>query len=278
MLKKILKIVGALILLVVIGLGGTFTYVIWRLQKLPWQHPVFETVKPEDPGQIGEKGVLVFSKTNGWRHESIEAGVEALKKTGAEKSWKVVATENGAFFNDDYLSRFKVVVFLSTSGDILTAEQEKSFENFINNGGGYVGIHAAADTEHDWVWYDKALGTHFRDHSVFPWKPEAEIITEIRTHPSTQHLPEHWKKIDEWYNYKVSIRGKDSIQVLLSLDEKTYDVGETKGMGSDHPISWTNVLGKSRIFYTGLGHVPETFTDKNAMPHIVAGIEWAGRF
>ncbi len=278
MLRKIFKIFAWLIAVVILVGVGFYTFGLYMVKKLPWQHPVFETIRPADPGTIGEKGVLIFSKTNGFRHESIEAGIAALTKTGQGKGWKVVTTENGAFFNDDYLGRFKVVIFLSTTGDILTPEQEKSFEKYIENGGGYVGIHAAADTEYDWTWYDKALGTHFRDHSLFPHTPEATLITEIRNHLSTNALPERWKKSDEWYNYKNSVRGKDSVQVLLSLDEQTYDVGETKGMGKDHPISWTNVAGKGRFFYTGIGHNPETFTDKNSMNHIIGGIEWAARF
>lgn len=278
MLHKIIKIVGWVLLAIVVIISGFFVYGMYMVKKLPWQHPVFDTARPADPGQVGDKGVLVFSKTNGFRHSSIEAGIEAIKKAGDARGWKVITTENGAFFNDDYLNRFKVVVFLSTTGDVLTPEQEKSFEKFIENGGGYVGIHAAADTEYDWLWYDKLLGTHFRDHSIFPHTPEATITTENRTHPSTKHLPEHWKKADEWYNYKNSVRGKDSLQVLMSLDEKTYDVGETKGMGGDHPIAWTNVIGKGRMFYTGLGHTDETFTDSNSLQHIIGGIEWAGKF
>ncbi|GAB3705089.1 hypothetical protein GCM10027592_37120 [Spirosoma flavus] len=275
LLKVLLGIIGVLVLLI----GGFIVFGMYVTRTLPWQKPEFDTVRPADPGAVGNKGVLVFSKTNGFRHESIEPGIEALKKAGQEKGWDVRTTENGAFFNDDYLSRFKVVVFLSTTGDILTTEHEKAFENFIENGGGYVGIHAASDTEYSWDWYDHMLGTHFRDHPLYPeHTPEAEIITDDRTHPTTKHLPEKWRRKDEWYNFKQSVRGKDSIKVLLTLNEATYKATFPKAMGGDHPISWVNTVGKGRIFYTGLGHTDETFTDKNAFPHIVAGIEWAGRF
>lgn len=124
------------------------------------------------------------------------------------------------------------------------------------------------------------LGTHFRDHPLLPKQtPEAEIITEDRTNLTTCHLPSRWRKTDEWYNFKQDVRGKDSIHVLLSLNEASYSsFWPSKRMGGDHPISWTNIVGKGRMFYTALGHTPETFTDHYAMPHIVAGIEWAGRF
>ena len=229
---------------------------IVELRKFYNVHPDAEITLEANPDDISEEKLIGW-KTIGINRLSI--GVQS-------------------FFNDDYLSRFKVVVFLSTTGDILTPEQEKSMEKFIENGGGFVGIHAACDTEYDWAWYDKAIGTHFRDHSMFPHLPEAEVVTEDKTHPSTNFMPDRWKKIDEWYNFKSNVRGKDSVKVLLSLNEKSYDVGETKGMGGNHPISWTNVVGKGRVFYTGLGHTPETYSDKNAMPHIVEGIAWAGRF
>lgn len=122
---------------------------LYSVCTLPWQKPVFDTARPADPGTVGEKGVLLFSKTNGFRHESIEPGIEALKKAGKKKGWDIRTTESGAFFNDVYLKRFKVVVFLSTTGNILTPEQEKTFEKLVENGGGHVGIHAASDTEYD---------------------------------------------------------------------------------------------------------------------------------
>ncbi|GAB4011391.1 hypothetical protein GCM10028808_24820 [Spirosoma migulaei] len=279
MFRKFVKILLGLVLVLVLLAGAFVVFGMYVTRQLPWQKPVFDTERPADPGTVGPKGVLIFSKTNGFRHESIEPGIEALKKEGKARGWDVRTTENGAFFNDDYLSKFKTVVFLSTTGDILTPEQEKSFEKFIENGGGYVGIHAASDTEYGWDWYDHMLGTHFRDHPLYPeHTPEAEVITDVRNHPTTKHLPAKFRRADEWYNFKQSVRGKDSIQVLLTLNEATYKATWPKAMGGDHPISWTNVIGKGRVFYTGMGHMNETFTDKYAMPHIVAGIEWAGRF
>ncbi|QHT70059.1 ThuA domain-containing protein [Rhodocytophaga rosea] len=278
MLRKIGKILLGIVLVLLLIAGGFFVFAMSLVKKLPWQKPVFETVRPPDPGTIGEKGVLVFSKTNGFRHESIEPGIAAIQKAGQERGWKVAATENGAFFNDDYLNRFKVVVFMSTTGDILTPEQEKSFEKFVENGGGYVGVHSACDTEYEWQWYDQLLGTHFRDHTLYPdHTPEAELVTEVRDHATTRHLPERWQKSEEWYNFNESIRGKEGFQVLLSVNESTYKASMPKAMGGDHPISWTNQPGKGRMFYTALGHTPETFTDAPSWNHILEGIAWSGR-
>ena len=276
-----------LLILFVVAILSLQVFIFYITRDLPWQKPSFDTAKPADPGVVGDKGVLIFSKTNGFRHESIPAGIAAITKAGKALGWDVRATENGAFFNDDYLRRFKVVVFLSTTGDILTEAQQKAFERWIERGGGYAGIHSAADTEYDWSWYDHLLGTHFRNHPIFPdGLPMAELVTEDRTSPMTLHLPPRWTMKNEWYNFKKDVRGtQDSLHVLLSLNENSYKVWwpSTKfyypgKMGGDHPVSWTNVAGKGRMFYTALGHTPESFTDSLCMPHIMAGIAWAGRF
>lgn len=279
MLQKIFNILLGLVVCVVLLFGAGVIGAKYLTRTLPWQHPVFDTSRPPDPDSVGAKGVLIFSKTNGFRHESIEAGVEALKVAGKKQGWDVRATENGAFFNEEYLRQFKVVVFLSTTGDVLTPDQKRSFIDFIENGGGYAGIHAAIDTEADWPWYHRMLGTYFRDHTLFPQHtPWAEVRTEVRDHPATQHLPAQWRKRDEWYNFTGSVRGKDSVQVLLSLNDSSFTAQFPKAMGGDHPIAWTNVVGDGRVFYTALGHTSETFSEPFTLPHLVAGIGWAGRF
>lgn len=278
MLRKILRFLLFGLLAIALLVGCLFLYSLSLVRKLPWQSPVFDTERPTDPGAIGPNGVLVFSKTNGFRHESIEPGIAAIKALGKQRGWQVVSTENGAFFNDDYLKRFKVVVWLSTTGDVLTPDQEKAFERFVESGGGYVGIHSACDTEYDWAWYDRAVGTHFRDHSIFPHTPEAVLRVEDKQNASTAGLPDRWKHIDEWYNFKTNPRKSPGIHVLMNVDESTYDLGETKGMGSDHPISWTHNVGQGRMFYTAIGHTPETFQQPLSLQHLAGGITWAGRF
>ena len=279
MLRKILKILFILVLFVVILDIGLKLSLLYVTRALPWQKPTFDFKRPLDPGPVGPKGVLIFSKTNGYRHNSIEPAIAALKKAGKEKGWQIYNTESGAFFNDEYLQRFKVVVFLSTTGDILTSEQEKAFEDWEENGGGYVGIHAAADCEYGWSWYDQLLGTHFRDHPLLPHISDAEIITDDSRDPTTLHLPSKWHKTDEWYNFKQDVRGKKNIHILLSLNEASYiSIWPFQRMGGDHPLSWTNTIGKGRMFYTAMGHNTSTFRDQNAIGHIIAGIGWAGRF
>ena len=130
--------------------------------------------------------VLVFSKTEGFRHESIEAGVTALKKLGEENNFKVTATEDATYFNADTLKNYNVVVFLNTTGNILNKEQEASFKSFIQSGGGFVGIHAATDTEYDWPWYGKFIGAYFDSH---PEQQQATIDIVDSNHLATKNIP-----------------------------------------------------------------------------------------
>ncbi|MCF2505374.1 ThuA domain-containing protein [Dyadobacter sp. CY107] len=221
-------------------------------------------------------GILIFSKTNGFRHHSIEPAIAALTKECANKGWEVCATEDAGYIDSTHLRHFKVVVFVSTTGEILNHQQKIAFEKYIENGGGYAGIHSASDTEHHWQWYGNLLGTLFRDHTFLPHMPEAELITENIAHPINQGLPKKWRKVDEWYNFQQNIRGKPGFQVLLSLNENSYNSIWRK-MNGDHPISWTHQMPHGRMFYTALGHNAQTFSDPNAMQHIIGGIRWAGQ-
>lgn len=258
--------------------GAAFLYLLFLLRKLPWQKPKFDIYPLDIPVLQGENAVLIFSKTNGFRHRSIEFAIESISREGEKRGWQVVATENGAAFHTDYLKAFKVVVFLSTTGNILTMEQQLAFQQYIENGGGYAGIHSAADTEHAWEWYNRFLGTHFKSHPLIPGNiGYAELITENRNHPATRHLPENWHKKDEWYNFKTNVRSLKNVQVLLSLNENSYVSIYPKKMDGDHPVSWTNVAGQGRMFYTGMGHTKDSFKNEMVMQHILGGIEWAGK-
>tara|TARA_B110000037_G_C17127908_1_gene509261 strand:- start:1911 stop:2690 length:780 start_codon:yes stop_codon:yes gene_type:complete len=216
--------------------------------------------------QQKEKSLLIFSKTTGFRHGSIGKGVEALKKLGIEKGFKVTHTEDAKYFVEDSLKQYGVVVFLNTTGDLLNDPQQSEFERYIQAGGGYVGIHAATDTEADWAWYNEFVGAHFKGH---PAVQEADLIIKDREFIANQNLPEKWSRADEWYNFRDINK---EITVLVELDEKTYEGGEN---GENHPISWYHDFDGGFMFYTGMGHTDETFTDQNFLNHIAGGIEYA---
>lgn len=216
-----------------------------------------------------EPRVLVFSKTAGWYHESIPSGIAAIQQMGAENKFRVDTTKNAAYFHDDSLKNYGAVVFLSTTLDVLDREQERAFERYIQSGGGFVGIHAAADTEYDWPWYNKLVGAYFLSHPNDPNVRQATVEVRDTTHIATRGLPLRWERRDEWYNYK-SIN--PDIHVLAVLDESTYEGGEN---GENHPIAWYHEYDGGRAFYTGGGHTEESFREPLFLWHILGGIRYA---
>lgn len=208
--------------------------------------------------------MLVFSKTAGYRHESIPAAVAAVR---AMDGLDVVATEDAAVFSDEGLASFDAVVFLSTTGDVLDDGQQAAFRRYIEHGGGYAGIHAAADTEYDWPWYGRLVGAYFASH---PKVQSAAVTVTDPAHPSTSMLPARWTRTDEWYNYRAPPPG--DVRILATLDEDTYEGG---AMAPDHPIAWCHAFDGGRAWYTGGGHTAESWAEPLFLAHVRAGILWA---
>jgi cytochrome c len=213
--------------------------------------------------------LLVFSKTKGWHHTSIPFGIKAVLKIAAEKNYAVDTTVNAEDFNDESLKKYNAVIFMSTTGNVLNAEQQAAFERYIQSGGGYVGVHSAADTEYDWPWYGNLVGAYFESHPNNPNVRKAMIDVADKNHPASSMLPGRWERTDEWYNYKSIYSG---IKVLLKLDESTYDGGTN---GADHPISWYHEYDGGRAFYTGLGHTDESYSEELYIDHLAGGIKYA---
>ena len=227
-----------------------------------------EGVKPVD--RVLPRKVLVFSKTAGFRHDSIPAGIVAIKKLGAANKFEVEATEDSKLFTAEKLAEFGCVIFLSTTMDVLNDEQQKAFEGFIQSGGGYVGIHAATDTEYTWPWYTRLVGGQFASHP----KQQKAAIDKCecgKTHPSTDFLPDRWERFDEWYNFK---KLNPDTKKLLNLDETSYKDGK---MGKDHPVAWCHDFDGGRAWYTALGHTKESYSEELFLKHVTEGIFWAGR-
>lgn len=216
-----------------------------------------------------EINVLVFSKTGGFRHESIEPGIAAVKKLSQQLDFRVEATEDASVFNEEKLKDFEVVMFLNTTGDILDAEQQVQLERFIQSGGGFVGVHAAADTEYAWPWYGKLVGGYFDGHPSDPNVRQATLHVVNPNHAATDSLPKTWERADEWYNYKTL---NEANQVLIKVDESTYGGGTN---GDNHPMSWYKEYDGGRAFYTGLGHTVESYSDPLYLKHLAGGIRYA---
>lgn len=210
--------------------------------------------------------VLVFSKTKGFHHASIPAGVAAIHKLGTENNFEVDTTTNALLFTTANLKKYDAVVFLSTTGDVLNEEQQEAFEKYIQSGKGFVGVHAATDTEYDWPWYNHLVGAYFLSH---PKQQEAVLTVTEAGHISTKHLPAIWKRYDEWYNFKNL---HTDLNILLTIDEKSYTGGAN---GDSHPMAWYHSFDGGRAFYTALGHTDESFADPIYLQHLLGGILYA---
>lgn len=215
----------------------------------------------------GKPRVLVFSKTAGFRHASIPKGKEAIQKLGLENGFDVDTTENADYFNEDSLKNYAAVIFLSTTENVLNAKQEAAFERYIQAGGGYVGVHAATDTEYDWGWYGRLVGAYFNGH---PRPQSAKFIIKDKTHISTNFFTDTvWQRTDELYNFK---KINPDIHVLITIDESSYEGGTN---GAYHPMAWYHEFDGGRAFYTELGHTDESYTEANYLKHLLGGIQYA---
>jgi cytochrome c len=217
----------------------------------------------QDPPRI-----LVFSKTAAFRHASIGAGQKALFQLGKEKGFAVDTTENGSRFNEENLKRYRAVVFLSTTGDVLNTQQQNAFERYIQAGGGYLGIHAATDTEYDWPWYNQLAGAWFANHPMPDNVQKGTFVVADKTNPATSFLPERWEREDEFYSFKNI---SPALHVLLTIDEKTYKGGTN---GDNHPMAWYQEFEGGRSFYTAGGHTDATFSEPLFLRHLGAGLRY----
>lgn len=214
-----------------------------------------------------QKKVLVFSKTAGFRHtSSIDAGKKYLIELGMKNKFGVDTTESAAVFTAENLKQYAAVVFLCTTGNVLNEEQQKAFEQFIRNGGGYVGLHSSADTEYDWPWFGELNGAYFKNHPRGQQEAVFNVVDD--THIATAHLPKVWKHYDELYNFKWI--GTD-LHVLIMIDESSYTGG---GNGDNHPMAWYHEFDGGRGFYTALGHDNKSWEDPLYLQHVLGGINY----
>jgi type 1 glutamine amidotransferase len=225
------------------------------------------------PGWAGEPRVVwVFSATEGSRHESIPAGIERVQALGREHGFAVESIEDAARFESTALQGVDAVVWMNASGNVLDAASRRAFRAYIEQGGGFVGVHAAAAAETDWPWYGELLGgdARFREHP-----PVQPIQLRVRTpqHPSVRHLPPVFSFTDEWYVF--TRHPGPGVQRLLLLDPRGL---EGRTMHPDHPVAWFHQVATGRAWYTALGHRIETYADPRFVAHLAGGIAWAGRF
>jgi type 1 glutamine amidotransferase len=235
----------------------------WQSFRRPWV--VVPPLPASDAGSDLPR-VLIFTRTMKYRHRSIPAGVRALHELGNGR-WLVDHTEDPSVFTDERLRNYRAVVFLSTTGNVLDEAQQQAFQRYIEGGGGFVGVHAASDTEYDWPWFGALVGAWFRDHTAVI---EADVHREDASDASTRMLPDVWRRTDEWYAFRSNPRPR--VKVLARMNDGQMGAS---AMGGDHPIAWKHRIGAGRSWYTGMGHTIESFSEPLLLDHLRGGLEWA---
>lgn len=221
--------------------------------------------------------IVVFTKTDGYRHESIPEAVQTLERHCMINNWEMVHPENSLLFTKSNLKSIDVVVLLHTTGNIFADAQKQAIEDFVMNGGGLVTMHTGTVTENEWQWFSEAMGAKFIGH---PPVQSGKLIIEDRSHPATAFFPDSlWITKDEWYSFERNPR--QDVHVLISIDEASYDVddnrwfeGANQLMG-DHPLVWYKEVGKGTVFQTALGHTPELYSDSLFIKHLEGALVWS---
>ena len=210
--------------------------------------------------------ILVITETEGWVHESIGSGLNLIEDIGNKNNFNVYYSDDSSVITYDNLKNINSIVFLNTTGNILSNKEQNVMEEFIRSGRGFLGVHSAADTEYDWDWYGNLVGAYFRSHpDVMP----AKIITI--ENKITNHLDSEWNIEDEWYNLNYT---NENIKILLNLDESSYEGGDHPDY---HPITWYHEYDGGRSFYTGLGHTNEVYKDNRFIKLLEKGILYVSK-
>lgn len=227
--------------------------------------------------------ILLFEKINGFRDiPSVDAAHQALLSLAEREGWQMVATESGGAFTAETLAQFDAVIWNNISGDVLTFSQRQAMRDYIEGGGGFIGIHGTAgDPVYFWDWYaDTLIGARFAGHPRNPQFQDARVVIDDPSHPAAADIPAEWTMRDEWYAFKSNPRDSGS-RIIATLDESSYQ--PTAGMpidismGEDHPIAWSRIIGKGRMFYSAIGHLPETYSHPDYVAMLEDGIAWAAR-
>lgn len=278
MKKWLLRIVVGLVLLALAG-GGLF-YAGLRSQGF-FRAPSYETERPALPA-LPRPAVLLFSKTNGYIHkEALPAAAAAFRDIAAQRGWSLFATDSSAIYNAEDLARFDAVIWNNVSGDVLSPDQRAALQHFIENGGGFVGVHGAGgDRDYAWSWYPRTLlKAQFIGHPLHPQFQRATLHIENGDDPIVQGLGSTWTREDEWYSFEKSPRA-DGVTVLATIDEATYKpaiFSLSLRMGADHPVIWKHCVGRGRVFYSALGHTAQSYAEPDYRRVLEHAVAWAAR-
>lgn len=231
--------------------------------------------QPDRTAVSGWPHVLIYTRNGqGYVHDNIAAGVECLQEICAQKGWTAEVTDDASIFTAERIGRFDAVIFANTNNEAFETDAQRDvFQQYIQDGGGFVGIHSACGSERKWPWFWANLGGKFVRHP--PLQP-FEIRVIDRHHPSTSHLEDVWRWEDECYFMNELNPG---IHVLLAVDLRTIeDEGKSEYPGRVYgdffPLCWDQGFDGGRQWYTALGHKIEHYQDENFVRHLAGGIEW----
>jgi len=219
--------------------------------------------------------MLVFTKAVAFVHNSIPTCVQMLKDMGPANNFTVTETNDAAAFTNANLAQYAVVFFASTTGGFFSdagavgVTAKAAFQQYMENGGGYAGVHAATDCERDgrWPWYEDFMGalwsgTHHPDGTP------GTVIMQPVDHPAVRGLPANWLRPngEEWYRQSRNPEGRPGITILAKL------------ASDQRPVSWIHDLpGGGRMFYTTQGHNRSYYAEPNLQKHILGGLLWAAK-
>ena len=283
-MKKVLKIVLWVFLGLIVVFGGLFAGFVYKVKN---GFPVFyDSDVPKINFPANQSAILLFSKTSGFRHSSsIDASKKIFPKLAEGHGWFLYETEDGGVFNPKQLSKFNTIIFNNSTGRVLTDDQQKALEQFVENGGSLLGIHGAGDNSHHWPWYvEHLLGAEFSHHSLkMPFQKTSVMADAKGDSLLVSGVSKDWSRADEWYVFLENPRSK-GFQILYTIDGESIDptanipfIAPNKnfGMGKDHPVAWMKKVGKGKSFYTSMGHDETAWDDPNFVKLIENALLWA---
>ena len=222
--------------------------------------------------------VMLVVQTAGWQHESTFNAIPAMERLAKRHDFKLVLKQRAMPVTAEQLADVDALVMINTTGDVFSDDEQAAIEQFVRSGKGWVGVHAAADTEYDWKWYTDMVGHMFYIH---PHVQTAMVDVHDTSFPGMTGWAKRRMWTDEYYEYLDGAR-KPHLNYLITVDEKTYTTDANwgpgkvaKGHGDFHPVSWYHEYDGGRAWYTNFGHVPATFEDPDFLHHLYGGIFWA---
>lgn len=269
LLRTILLFTGFSVILLGLYVG----YQMWRYEL--FKTPTYDTQAPVMPVMNSSIKIMMFSKTNSFRHiEAIPAAEKLFQQFAGKNKWDLFITENGAVHSQDILNNFDLLIWNNVTGDVLTLEQRAALKKYMLGGGKLLALHGTGGNEqYDWAWFPKHLiAAQFIGHPMFPQFREAKLNIENRSHPATEHFDQTKPWLEEWYSFSNSPR--ENVEVLISVDESEYDVPESLKMGKDHPLVWHHKVGEGVVFFTALGHLGEAYEDQDYQLMLEQASHW----